>query len=339
MTVKSIVLGVLCCTALEVIAETPDQQLVDAAIDHAFVPSATELLKSADQLLESVQSGCRGEIAQQSFNALVGKFSIFEYYRLGQINHDNRAERLFFWPDRKGTGQKQLRRLLADPARGELNAVTLAKKSVALQGLPALERILFGMDRQLSTEDCVVAHAIAGNIQLVVNEVYSDWVSDNGIAWQLRQTRPDSLYRSDTESVAAVLTVVEAALLSMVEKKLPLLINSLDSNAAIPKTAPFWLSKQTLQNLHGNLTGIERLLINSGLAAFAEVDEQVLFEVNTGISMLDAADAALSIADVQTARKRLVALQINLRGMSTTIVDVIASKLGVATGFNAEDGD
>lgn len=338
MIKRGLLLSVLFC--LSFVAESEQINfLVDAAIERTFLPAANELAQSADHLFESVNADCHGETSRDAFIEVVHRFSIMEYYRLGQINQKNRAERLFFWPDRKGTGQKQLRRLLADPARGELTVAGLAKKSVALQGLPALERIVFSSVDERSDLDCAVARTIAENIRNISREVQSDWKSEQGIAWQLRHVRQDSLYRTSEESVAAVLTVVKNSLSVMTEKKLPPLLVAFKESDAVPKSAPFWRSKQTLQNLRGNLLGVERLLLGAELAQSTNTEDQIAFELRTGLTMLDAAAAALSSADGRTARDRLAALQSILLGINTTVVDVIAPRLGVVTGFNAGDGD
>ncbi|MEE9319790.1 MAG: imelysin family protein [Granulosicoccus sp.] len=322
-----------------VLAGSQQRQLVDAAIEHAFIPTAEEFARSADLLVRNIQAECQGERLRSAFVDVVHQFSIIEYYRLGQINQKNRAERLFFWPDRKGTGQKQLRRLLADPARAELNAALLAKKSVALQGLPALERIIFSVDEIVSSADCAVARAIAENIRIIAHEVNDDWTAARGVAWQLQHDQEGSLYRTAEESIAAVLTVVESTLQSMTGKKISLLIAALENSGTIPKNAPFWRSNQALNNLRGNLTGVQRLLIDSSLAQSADAEEQIAFELNTGFTMLDAAGSAIADGDAPTARKRLAALQSILQGLSASVTDIIASNLGVVTGFNAEDGD
>ena len=57
----------------------------------------------------------------------------------GHLIEDNRFERVLFFPDRKSTGLKQVQAALAKPEDSVTTMETLKDKSVAMQGLGALE--------------------------------------------------------------------------------------------------------------------------------------------------------------------------------------------------------
>ena len=80
-----------------------------------------------------------------TFAATTGAWSKVEIFRFGPVIEDHRYERIFFWPHPKeGLGLKQLRRAL--PKKGQALTIPeeLDAKSVALQGLPSLEYLLYG---------------------------------------------------------------------------------------------------------------------------------------------------------------------------------------------------
>ncbi len=74
---------------------------------------------------------------------------------------------MLFWPDRKGTGLKQVQAALASKDPTAADAAQLAGKSVAMQGLGALEFVLYGTgSEELATAGesyrCAYGAAIIG---------------------------------------------------------------------------------------------------------------------------------------------------------------------------------
>ena len=319
-------------------ANVGNATIIDQAIADVFRPAASALTASTAELDDALLTGCAEPEVRQAFVATVEDFSRLEYYRLGAMNQKNRAERLFFWPDRKGIGQRQLQQLLADPARSKLDGKSLALKSVALQGLPALERILYA-DPPIADKDCAVARAIVDNLATIATDISADWTS-SGRSTRTLQTYSDAaLYRSSTEVVAALLTLVEAGLYAVREQKVMPLVEGLEESGEIVKTAPLWRSEQTLANIRGNLDGLKRLLVDAGLAGAAQLGDDLAFELRTAETMLDAADEALAMGDTTTARDRLEALDAITLSLGEVLLGSIAPALGVQTGFNSGDGD
>ena len=312
--------------------------IIDQAIADVFRPSASALATSTTELSDSLLTGCEEPDVRQAFVATVEDLSRLEYYRLGAMNQKNRAERLFFWPDRKGIGQRQLQQLLADPERSELDGESLALKSVALQGLPALERILFA-DAPIADKDCAVARAIADNMATIAAEISTDWADGGRSSRTLQSYSEAALYRSSSEVIAALLTLVEAGLYAVREQKVMPLVEGLDQSGEIVRTAPLWRSEQTLANIRGNLDGLKRLLVDAGLAGPAQLGDDLAFEMRTAGTMLDAAEEALASGDVKTARDRLDALDAITLSLSEVLLGSVAPALGVQTGFNSGDGD
>lgn len=148
-----------------------------------------------------------------------------------------------------------------------------------------------------------------------------------------------SLYRTDDESIAALLTLVETGLVTMNDKKIAPLVAGLEASDSIVKTAPLWRSDQTLANLRGNLAGLQKLLIETGLADAASASDDLDFEFRTAATMLDAADKALTEGNTKKAHDRLEALGSIVSGLNEQVLGSVAPALGVETGFNSGDGD
>ena len=99
---------------------------------------------TAEQALCAAPSQQALDAARQSFGETVDAWSAIEIIRFGPVTEENRLERMLFWPDRKGTGLKQVQAALAAKDATATDAGSLASKSVAMQGLGALEFVLFG---------------------------------------------------------------------------------------------------------------------------------------------------------------------------------------------------
>lgn len=96
-------------------------------------------------LRQGADSTKAAEAAQQAkldFRALVLAWSRIEFLRFGPLVEENRYERISFWPDPRNVMLRQIPGVLARYSRGEL--VDLSAQSVAVQGLPALEYLLYG---------------------------------------------------------------------------------------------------------------------------------------------------------------------------------------------------
>jgi len=81
---------------------------------------------------------------QRAFATTVEAWSLVEAIRFGPVAQQQRYDRIFYWPDPKGLGTRQVRKALEKQDQSVTDVNSLASKSVALQGLSALEYLLYG---------------------------------------------------------------------------------------------------------------------------------------------------------------------------------------------------
>src|SRR5262249_34694308 len=86
-----------------------------------------------------------------------------EHLRFGSITDKNRFERVLYWPDRQRIGERQVAQILSRRDPSALNAGELAKKSVAVQGLGALEVALYGKGSDTLLADTPEAQSGCGS--------------------------------------------------------------------------------------------------------------------------------------------------------------------------------
>ena len=146
------------------------------AVDGFIRPGYRHFTEEAATMEESMAMLCEAPStesllnAQSTFGDLVEAWSRIEIVRVGPVLDDNRFERILFYPDRKGTGLRQVQAALASGDATAADARQLASKSVAMQGLGALEFVLFGTGSETLTGTegnyrCQYGTAIAANLQ------------------------------------------------------------------------------------------------------------------------------------------------------------------------------
>ena len=84
--------------------------------------------------------------AQQQFAALTAAWARIQYISFGPIFEHQRAFRIEYWPDKRNVVGRQLAEVLKKQDHAALEPERFATTTVGVQGLPALERLLFGDD-------------------------------------------------------------------------------------------------------------------------------------------------------------------------------------------------
>jgi predicted lipoprotein len=329
----------------------------------AFAGAADALQGKMDVLCQDPSAPSLAQ-AKQAFAATVAAWSKVEILRFGPVTQDHRFERLFFWPDPKGIGLKQVQQALAEKDEDIELPDELAGKSVAIQGLPALEYLLYGdgaevlaKERQIVGENsppevdtegafrCGFALAVATNIDRIAQAVVEDW--REGSAYEKAFLGPvpeDPIYHSPKEVTLDLFKSFTAGIELVRDQKLgkPLGPSPVEAK---PKLAAFWLSGLTFANAAGNLAGVRTLFAKGGFAQIvanesAGVEKSILFDLDHAIEVLGGIDLPMTeVATDDDMRAKIEALRVALKSAAQTAGDMIARGAGLAFGFNAMDGD
>ena len=99
-------------------------------------------------------------------------------FGIGPIMHGARRARIAFWPGRPGSAARQIRAVLRTRDESLLDPRQLAGRSVAVKDLHALERLLFGVQRDAYT--CGLAAAIARYQSELAGEILDEWTKEGG---------------------------------------------------------------------------------------------------------------------------------------------------------------
>jgi predicted lipoprotein len=347
--------------------EADHAAIARAALTEVIRPGYAALARETGALEGKVAALCRQPSAsaldqtRKAFAAAVAAWSKVEILRFGPVIENHRHERLFYWPDPKGLGLRQVQEALAAQDESVTVPDELADKSVALQGLPALEYLLYGDGAEaLSTEErivsgeppssggsfrCSFALAVATDVDRIAGAVVEDW--REGSAFEKAFLGPvpeDPLYHAPKEVTLDLFKSFTAGIELVRDQELAKPLGASPEQAR-PKLAAFWRSGLTFENAAGNLEGVRLLFAKGGFAQVVAaespgVENSILFDLDHAIDVLRGLGLPMEqVAQNDDLRAKIEALRVSLKSASQTAGDMIARGAGLAFGFNAMDGD
>ncbi|WP_421724158.1 imelysin family protein [Bauldia sp.] len=333
------------------------EPVVKAAVEDVIIPGYEALIDPAENLTLAVRHLCAEPSAETlnqaraAFPPLIEAWSAVEMFRFGSARDQNRYERLFFWPDRRSIGLRQVQRLLAEENESATDIETLRDKSVAVQGLLALEYVLFGEGSEAMATDppesyrCHYGATIAAAVTAVA-EITDDWRAPTGFANVMIDVGPENpLYRTHSEAMQQLLQSAREQLQFVRDLKLarPLRDNAAAAN---PKAAPFWRSNLTERAVAVNLQSVASLVSASGLTEQMPSDQtrlidSLLFELRQAEAAITTDEAAPWIEAVREPERheRLTYSLVPLGAAVTILEERLPAALGLIAGFNSLDGD
>ena len=331
-----------------------DAEVVQAAINEVFRPAfadfdaATGALETDMTFLCEAPSAQRAAAARAQFRETVLSWSRAELYRLGPLLEDNRSERILFWPDRKGVALRQVQAGLAEEDETALSVEALTDKSVALQGLGALEFVLFGTGGDALENSaeyrCRFGLAIAGALHRVAGELDDAWQAPDGIAQRLLSpSEADPEYRNAREVMEDITGLLaHGTELIRDQRLLPFL--GRDGAEPKPRSALFWRSGMTVPAITANFEGLERLFAGSGIGNLGPEQSWVSNGIAFEFANAERAGAAISspVADALADPRQRQALDyfvIVTQSLDTLLGENLAAALGLSVGFSSLDGD
>ena len=349
-------------------AADPGQAAVPADLGERLArsyaaPATARLAEAAQRLAEGLQGFCsqagpvRGETAgkpgrdaiARQFRETVSAWEGVAFLRFGPLVEANRYERIAFWPDPRGVMQRQVQAALAEPGAAELGATALAQRSVAQQGLPALEFLLFRDQGLLagkapSPADCGFASAVAGALSQTTGELARAWSDEGDFARDFaRPAAGNARYRSQQEVAAEAIKAMSAGLQFARDVKLmPVLQQPYQASRA--RRAPFWRSGQTAASMVVSLQGMQAFHEAANWhfgAADAWIDQSLRHELAQSIGVLQGfGDRPIAeVLEDPAGRRRLALLTMILKNAKALVDQDLAPHVGTSLGFNALDGD
>lgn len=328
-----------------------------AAVNDLIVPGYETFRNTAAEFSASFDAFCADPGApglntvNEGFTRLVESWSRIEMIRFGPARRNNRFERVFFWPDRRSRGLRQVQKILSEQDVTATDPDRLKSKSVAVQGLLALDFVLGGTGREdllvSGHHRCAYGSAIAAAVAGVADGLLKDWQGEDGYAELMGSPSADNpVYRSEAEVLQEILRALNESLQIVKDLKIERPLGK-SADAPKPKRAPFWRTDLTTANIRGNLAAISAFMelldvhgdldpVNSWLPG------SLVFEISLILNRLALADETgdwvSALEDPETYRELKAGLP-GLQNIHRHLDETLPAALGLILGFNSLDGD
>lgn len=288
--------------------------------------------------------------AKSAFTDTVKAWGRIEIVRVGPVIEDNRFEHILFYPDRKGLALKQIQGAIASNDNSFANADSLRQKSVAMQGLGALEYVLFGSGATSLPTDkdnfrCLYGAAIAGNVENLASDLSNLWDKPGGIqdAWKKPGPENDT-FRDESEAVTGLLGILVHGTETVRDERIETFFKPA-SNKTAPKQAIFWRSGLTFTSISANVEGVRDLLTGADVASLLPADKRGIVDTVSKLASQLIVTASSITPDLELAvtrdedKAKLQSLLTDSRSMITDLSDGVGGGVGLSAGFSFADGD
>lgn len=313
----------------------PDfEALSQEIIDEHIAPRYAAFADQAAQFEATAGKWCDGTLSSKApvegaFNDAVSAWQSIEHIRFGVAAELSAHSRVNYWPDRGDRVNKHLRQLMASPDLATIVDESFFGRSIAVQGFPAVERLLY--DTPYTGEmakTCPVVKAIAHNITAVANILSSSW---HGAT-------------AEGDLVTAAFNDLSTNLEAIADAKLrgP---SGADSGKIRPKLAENWRSKRALLNVAINLEALQDLYQHLADGAPAEFlnsqrDQHIRNQFAAVIAMTRSIGPDLTEPlATDPGRTEVLDLAQLIKSLRNEVIAHLSESLSIPLGFNSLDGD
>ncbi len=326
-----------------------------AAVEQLIIPGYQQFATQSEALVKAVDQLCASPrtdtlmLAQSAFHSAMDAWQAVQLYRFGPVDDYLRYHRIQLWPDKRSTGSKQLKQLIASEDRTPLGTDQMRHASAGVQGFPALERLLWNSERSVPEGySCELARAISRNIAQMAAEVSAEWRGGSRHFQQVVYTpgEENEEFAAHLEVTARLQNNLNTAFQFIAESKLAAPLGSEGGRPRLQK-AENWRSQRSLRNLRLDLDAAEQLyrisfrpLLDDNAEGQA-ADAALLAAIDT----LRTALAALHERPLETllndaaAKPQLDQLQAAATALHHTFATTIPAAIEMPLGFNSLDGD
>jgi len=335
----------------------PATNIIAGAVDGFVRPHMQVFAADSERLADDFVTLCASPtpaaatIVRDDFRRVVLDHAGIEFLYFGPLTLGDRSASLLFWPDNKGIGLRQVQQVLASKDADAADPAALAKKSVALRGLGALEFVLFGtgseaIDSGADAYRCAFGAAVAAQIKTLAATLAAEWLNDDpdGPRAHMLDPQPDA---ADYRTTKEVLEKLSGALLvgseTIRDQRISPILGTAEGKPR-PKSALFWRSGMTVPALIANFEGLKAFFL---AARFPEavkgnmwIASGATFEFDNAIEALQKLEGSMEsiVADPAALQKFKYVLNVT-RSLDTLVGENLSGALGLTIGFSGLDGD
>lgn len=322
------------------------RDLVEGLVDGNVIPAYRRLEAATGALSEAIDRACDGgALATDGVRAAFADgwlaWAGVRHVVKGPVTYFDRQFRIEFWPDSRNAVTRGLAGL-----RSQDGTPDIAAAAVAVQGFPALERVLHAGE---GASDCVIARPIAANLHTIATEMLADW-TEGDTPFRKAMTEPGSgagVYFTYSESLTALMTGALSSLEGVIRLRLKRPMGE-DSGPPRPKRVEAWRSGLSMDLIRADLAAVadfyggEGARVDGALRQNGEIEladlmtkafrltQETAAKIDTPLTEAVADPAAMPVLDE---------LVTQISALKALMIQRVGPALGISAGFNALDGD
>ena len=325
-------------------------------IDKYVLPRFTRLAEASGGLTRELARTCDGDAgalaaSRKKFAAAALAWAEVEFLRFGPMAEIGRAERLYFWPDPRGVTQRQVNGVVAKRDQSALDPSALVGKSAAVQGLGALELLLYDDARPITGDDeaaryrCRFALSAARSMQAQADAVVAEWQGDRG--WRRRLLEPGvagSPYKSSEEPAADFARALLTGLQMIQDRQVAPMIAATSSSDRAPRL-PFSRAQLSARYIAASVQSAKALYEAMDLGRGVPKDKRWMPRWITAAFSRLANDAPAAVEDIgrekpaEDRARQLRMVRFHVENIRKLVGRELAPLAGLTIGFNELDGD
>ena len=353
-----LLLGCLTISSLSYAATITPTAKIDWAssnlntVDQYAIPAYQKLYDSSQALQKSNDTFCATvnndnfKQLQASFHQTMDAWQYAQTFRLGPAGQFMRSFRLEMWPDRSNAAAKHLRKLQKSANPDSLANKQFAKASVAVQGLSAMERLIYAKkisftafqdkEHKKANFKCHLSQAISLNVVTISKELLEAWQGDYReiIA---KPSKDNDFFETDQEVASQFLNELNTQIQVIIDQKFN---RPMDADKFRLTRAESWRSQRSLKNISINLQSTQQLY---QIAFAPNIADKALIETQTALfdKAIKAGEALnIPLTTAYSDKKaELEAWLSAIKALKTSIATALPAAIGIQLGFNSLDGD
>ncbi len=324
----------------------------DIARNHA-APGYADFLWVASALKETLAGLNDDSVSlsdsQVTFGHAMDSWMLVQHLRIGPSQLDAREFRIEYWPDKRNRVDRQLAEALEQERPELLEPEGIAGTSVAIQGFPALERLLFVDPVVPGSYGAALAASIGANLQAIAAEMAAAWSPGSAFLDDLLKPGSSETAYADAGQVTGHFLTALATQLEFVAQRKLLGPLGESAEAARPRLAESWRSRRSLRNARVNAMALDDFFGAGSQSRFAAA----LQEAGAGEAAQEIGGRILAAGEVLTGlpddlydhvaepefRESVGDAAAWLDDARRLMVRDGAPALGLNLGFNSLDGD
>lgn len=315
-----------------------------------FVARTDELAQSLERLCQNPGNPGELEASRANWRTAMLAWQTLRPINFGPVQENNQAWRIQFWPDTHNRVGQKVEALLAQET--PISAVSLADANVLVQGLSALEYLLFDPSKDAAALQpprvCEYLRAAGVNTQTVAETLASGWATGQGnFVGTFLSAGPGNLaFPTQKDAVAALVSGMVSSVEVIKNRKLGDAFGGRPGSGRInPYHLELWRSRLSLEAIQREVsanqqlyqTGLRPLLLAGGHKPLAQQLDDTFNLVAKTLASLPS--PLFTQIQEPSALPQFQAAFDQLGQLLALLKRDLPTALGLQLGFNANDGD